>query len=100
LSLEKKKQVEKEIGATVNAIIGDKETPGFPKWEDMPKPDNILVLSWEDIWAQAKERGINLSRSQIVEAFDKAVRNAGNECMMGAFWANVDFAIDEVDKSE
>ncbi len=67
----------------------------IPKWDDMPKDESILSIAWEDVWAKAKERGLNLTREQIIEAFNHAVRNCSNEAMMGSFWANVDFGIDE-----
>jgi len=93
---EKKKHADKEIGTTVDAIITSKAVKGFPKWEDMPKTDNILVLSWEDIFGHAKGLGTTLSRAQVIKAFDIACKNSDNEYMMGAFWANVEYAIDEV----
>jgi len=61
---------------------------------------NILQMSEDDIRAQAEENGIKLTKEQVVEAFDIAVDNADNECLMNAFWANIDYAIDEVTKNE
>ena len=64
----------------------------------MPKPVDIMKMSWEDIEAQAEMRKIKLTKKQIIEAFDLAERNSTNECLMGAYWANIDYAIDEVNK--
>jgi len=58
----------------------------------------ILQMHRQDIKEQAKSRGIKLTNDQVEEAFDFAVGNADNECLMNAFWANVDYAIDEVTK--
>jgi len=92
------KGAEANTSTSVDAIIEEpkEKEKGFPKWEDMPKSDIILTLSWEDIFAQAKQLGIYLSRAQVIEAFAIACRNSDNEYMMGAFWANVEYAIDEV----
>jgi len=58
----------------------------------------ILEMHRDDIKGQAEMNGIKLTKEQVDEAFDLAVRNNDNECLMNAFWANVDYAIDEVTK--
>ena len=70
----------------------------YPNWENMPKPKPILTLSWEDIYEYAKENDTELTREQVIKAFEFAEHNSSNECIMGAFNANLEYAIDQVKK--
>ena len=65
------------------------------KGKGMPKPESILTISWEDVYSEFIERGIDPTKEMIEDAFDFAVENSDNECIMGAFRANVEFAVDE-----
>ena len=65
------------------------------KNKGMPKPESILTISWEDVYSKFIDHGIDPTKEMIEEAFDFAVQNSGNECIMGAFWANVEFAVNE-----
>ena len=65
------------------------------KFKGMPKPESILTISWEDVYSEFIERGIDPTKEMIEDAFDFAVQNSDNDCIMGAFRANVEFAVDE-----
>ena len=65
------------------------------KFKGMPKPESILTISWEDVYGIFIDKGIDPTKEMIEDAFDFAVRNSDNECIMGAFRTNVEFAVDE-----
>ena len=67
-----------------------------PKWKNMPKDEPVMNVSWEDIYARAYDNGINLTKEQVINAFQKFINNKHNEYLMGAFWDNIDYAIEEV----
>ena len=71
------------------------------KFKDMPKPQSILTISWEDVYGIFIDKGIDPTKEMIEDAFVFAVQNSGNECMMDSFSENIKFAVEwELEKSE
>ena len=65
------------------------------KFKDMPEPESILTMCWEDVYSSFVDKGIEPTKDMIEEAFSFAVNNADNECIMDAFWENIKYAVDE-----
>ncbi len=70
------------------------------KDKGMPKPESILTISWEDVYSEFIDRGIDPTKEMIEEAFDFAVHNSDNECIMGAFNANIEYAVTQLELEE
>lgn len=70
------------------------------KGKCMPKPESILTISWEDVYSEFIERGIDPTKEMIEDAFDFAVENSDNECIMGAFNANIEYAVTQLELEE
>ena len=73
----------------------------FPDWEneDMPEPQPILTLSWEDIFEKARE--ITQSEfdrdptpKEIKEIFN-TLSSKGMDAENGTFWSAVEYLCDE-----
>lgn len=65
------------------------------KFKDMPEPESILTISWEDVYCKFIDKDIDPTKEMIEKAFEFAVINADNECVMDAFWENIKYAVDE-----
>ena len=65
------------------------------KFKDMPEPESILTISWEDVYCKFIEQDIDPTKEMIEKAFEFAVHNSDNECIMMAFDENIKYAVDE-----
>jgi|LWDU01.1.fsa_nt_gi hypothetical protein len=65
------------------------------KFKDMPEPESILTISWEDVYCGFIDNDIEPTKDMIEKAFEFAIHNADNECLMDAFWENIKYAVDE-----
>ena len=66
----------------------------FPEWNDMPKSHPMLTLSWEDVYAQAKnESQKKFNRDPTRDEVDKIfeiIKNHGMDAEFDTFWDTVD----------
>jgi len=61
----------------------------------MPEPKPLLVLSWQDIVDNARDRGIVLTRDQVIAIFDSM--GYGDQTInMDDFWTSVGISTDAV----
>ena len=75
-------------------MVGGSGIPDAPKWDIRPIP--MLTVSWEDVWYTAKAGGRDISKKQVEEIMEKAIRGMPNELMMDAYWEYMRFVINEV----
>ena len=65
------------------------------KFKDMPEPECILTISWEDVYIKFIEQDIDPTKEMIEKAFEFAVHNSDNDAMMMSFHENIKYAVDE-----
>ena len=61
----------------------------IPDWTDMPKPEPLIVLSWEDIYHKANEIGVTLTKEQVTSIFHTMSRRWGDD-NMDHFWQDIE----------
>ena len=68
----------------------------FPSWhgDDLPKPQAILTLSWEDIWEYAQRESLEKfnrlpTRDEISAIFDQ-ITESDWDCEYSTFWQQVE----------
>ena len=70
-----------------------------PDWNDMPEPIHAMSISWEDIWAMAKEEGMELTKEQVVKLMPLTAHYmAKSDNLYDAYWEVIRFTLAHKEK--
>lgn len=70
------------------------ESSDYESWNDMPDPEPLFLMSWEDIFLHARDLDIDLTRQQVIDIFN-AIKELGMEFETDPYWDTIEYHVRE-----